>query len=159
MLAPESPRDQSYPSVSNQPLATPLLAPRAQRLESLLAQAGRSPDEQTGSISCPIYQTATFRHPGLGQSTGYDYSRTANPTRAALEALVARLEGGDRAFAFASGMAAITAVLLAFPPGAHLRCRDVALEMGDGEGLEAPVDHRFQAWMGPEQPATQDGVV
>ena len=90
------------------------------RLESLLAQAGRAHGEPTGAISCPIYQTATFRHPGLGQSTGYDYSRSANPTRAALEALAAELEGGSWGFAFASGMAAITTVLLLFRPGDHL---------------------------------------
>lgn len=90
------------------------------RLESILAQAGRSHQEPTGAISCPIYQTATFRHPGLGQSTGFDYSRSGNPTRAALESVVAELEGGARAFAFASGMAAITTALLLFRPGDHL---------------------------------------
>ncbi len=90
------------------------------RPESVLAQAGRSDSEPTGSISFPIYQTATFRHPGLGQSTGFDYSRSANPTRAALESVAAELEGGSAGFAFASGMAAITAVLLLLRPGDHL---------------------------------------
>ena len=52
----------------------------------------------------PIYQTATFRHPGLGQSTGYDYSRTGNPTRAVLEETLAQADGGCRGLAFASGM-------------------------------------------------------
>ena len=95
-------------------------SPSKLHIETLLAQAGRSPTEPTGAISFPIYQTATFRHPGLGQSTGYDYSRTANPTRTALEDVVAALEAGHRAFAFASGMAAITTVLMLFRPGDHL---------------------------------------
>jgi cystathionine gamma-synthase len=90
------------------------------RIESLLAQSGRTETEQTGSISAPIYQTATFRHPALGQSTGYDYSRSANPTRTALESVAAELEGGRRGFAFASGMAAITTVLMLFRPGDHI---------------------------------------
>lgn len=90
------------------------------RLESILAQAGRNPAEQTGSISCPIYQTATFRHSALGQSTGYDYSRSANPTRTALEEVLAELEGGSRAFAFSSGLAALTTILLLFRSGDHI---------------------------------------
>ncbi|MHB1005735.1 MAG: trans-sulfuration enzyme family protein [Chloroflexota bacterium] len=89
-------------------------------LDSLLAQAGRSGDEPTGAISCPIYQTAAFRHPSLGQSTGYDYSRSANPTRTALESLAAEIEGGCQGFAFASGMAALATTLLLFRPGEHL---------------------------------------
>ncbi len=68
----------------------------------------------------PIYQTATFRHPALGRSTGFDYSRTGNPTRKALEDALARLEGGTRGLAFASGLAAIDAVLSLFEPGARL---------------------------------------
>ena len=90
------------------------------RLESILAQAGRDHAEPTGAVSCPIYQTATFRHPALGESTGYDYSRTANPTRSALESVAARLESGAGAAAFASGLAAITATLFLFRPGDHL---------------------------------------
>jgi cystathionine gamma-synthase/cystathionine beta-lyase len=68
----------------------------------------------------PIYQTATFAHPALGQSTGFDYSRSANPTRAALESVLASLDGGDRAFAFSSGLAAIDTVLRLFAPGDRL---------------------------------------
>lgn len=94
--------------------------PRAPQIESLLAQAGCRRDEPTGAISFPVYHAATFRHPGLGASTGFDYSRTANPTRAVLEETVAALEGGARGFAFASGMAAVTAALLLFRPGDHL---------------------------------------
>lgn len=81
------------------------------QLETLLAQAGSRVDPVTGAISAPIHQSATFRHPGLGQSTGFDYSRTANPTRSALEAVLAQLDGGARACAFSSGMAAMDAVM------------------------------------------------
>ena len=73
-----------------------------------------------GSISFPIYQTATFAHPGLGQSTGYDYSRVQNPTREHLEKVVASLENGTDAIAFSTGMAAITTVLDLFKPGDHI---------------------------------------
>ncbi len=76
--------------------------------------------EQTGSISFPIYQTATFAHPAVGQSTGYDYSRMQNPTRQQLEQVVASLEGGVDALAFSSGMAAMTALMELFRPGDHI---------------------------------------
>ncbi len=84
------------------------------------AQLGLDWDTRTGAVTVPIYQTATFRHPGLGQSTGYDYSRSGNPTRQALEEGIARLEGGARGFAYASGMAAIANLLLLFRQGDHL---------------------------------------
>lgn len=87
------------------------------KIETLLAQAGSRWDDKTGAISMPIYQTATFRHVGLGQSTGYDYSRSINPTRQALEETMARLDNGTRGFAFASGMAAIDCVLRLFKQG------------------------------------------
>jgi len=88
-------------------------------LDTILAQAGSRWDEKTGAISMPVYHSSTFRHPGLGRSTGFDYSRTRNPTRAALEQTLAEAEGGDgtRAFAFASGLAALDAVLRLFHPG------------------------------------------
>lgn len=73
-----------------------------------------------GAISYPIYQTATFAHPGVGESTGYDYSRLQNPTREQLEKLVASLEKGIDAIAFSSGMAAIGALMELFSPGDHL---------------------------------------
>lgn len=92
--------------------------------ETILAQAGLCSDQQTGAISTPIYQTATFRHPELGKSTGYDYSRTANPTRHELETVLARLESGDKAFAFASGMNAITALPMLFQSGDHFIISD-----------------------------------
>ena len=77
-------------------------------------------DTRTGAVTVPIYQTATFRHPGLGQSTGYDYSRSGNPTRQSLEEGIARLDGASRGFAYSSGMAAITSLLFLFSRGDHL---------------------------------------
>ena len=84
------------------------------------AQIGLQRESRTGAVTVPIYQTATFRHPGLGQSTGYDYSRSGNPTRQALEEGMALLEGGCRGFAYASGMAAITSLMFLFRQGDHL---------------------------------------
>ena len=75
--------------------------------------------ENYGAISYPIYQTATYAHPGVGESTGYDYSRLQNPTREQLEKVVASLEGGIDAFALSSGMAAITLLMEIFRPGDH----------------------------------------
>jgi cystathionine beta-lyase/cystathionine gamma-synthase len=89
-------------------------------LTTRLAQAGTRYDKATGSISVPIYQTASFVHPGLGQSTGFDYSRSSNPTRLVLEETLAAADGGHRGFAFASGLAAIDAVLRLFVPGDKL---------------------------------------
>lgn len=80
--------------------------------------------DKTGSVSVPIFQTATFAHPGVGQSTGYDYSRVQNPTREYLEETMARLEQGKEALAFSSGMAAISAVMELFSPGDHIICSD-----------------------------------
>jgi cystathionine gamma-synthase len=80
---------------------------------------GPAPDP-TGAISAPIYQTATFAHPGVGQSTGFDYTRDTNPTRCALERTIAALESGTAAFAFTSGMAAIATLLELFRPGQRI---------------------------------------
>ena len=90
------------------------------RIETALSQAGSRWDEHTGAVAMPIYQTATFRHPALGRSTGFDYSRTMNPTRQALEDAMAVLEQGHRGFAFASGLAAIDTVLHLLPHGTRL---------------------------------------
>ncbi len=76
--------------------------------------------EHYGAISYPIYQTATYAHPGVGQSTGYDYSRLQNPTREHLEKVVAGLEGGIDAFALSTGMAAISLLMELFEPGDHV---------------------------------------
>lgn len=74
----------------------------------------------TGAVSIPIYQSATFAHPAVGQSTGYDYSRLQNPTREHLEKIIANLEEGIDALAFSTGMAAITALMELFSPGDHI---------------------------------------
>lgn len=73
-----------------------------------------------GSVSFPIYQTATYAHPAVGQSTGFDYSRLQNPTREQLEKVVCQLEGGLDAFALSTGMAAITLLFELFSPGDHI---------------------------------------
>ena len=76
--------------------------------------------ENYGAISYPIYQTATYAHPGVGQSTGFDYSRLQNPTKEHLEKIVASLEHGCDALALSTGMAAITLLMELFKPGDHL---------------------------------------
>ncbi|HWS29763.1 MAG TPA: aminotransferase class I/II-fold pyridoxal phosphate-dependent enzyme [Clostridia bacterium] len=86
-------------------------------IESALIHGGIYGDKQTGAVNVPIYQTSTYEQESLGHHRGYEYSRTGNPTRAALEALIAELERGKSGFAFASGMAAITAVLSLFRTG------------------------------------------
>lgn len=90
------------------------------KLTTQAVQIGLQWDTRTGAVTVPIYQTATFKHPGLGQSTGYDYTRSGNPTRQALEEGIARLDGGARGFAYSSGMAAIANLLLLFRKGDHL---------------------------------------
>ncbi|MCI1956718.1 MAG: PLP-dependent transferase [Oscillospiraceae bacterium] len=82
-----------------------------------LIHGGIDGDPRTGAVSVPIYQTSTYRQQGLGENSGYEYSRTGNPTRESLEKLIAELEGGKAGFAFGSGMAAITAVLSLFHSG------------------------------------------
>ncbi len=88
-----------------------------QNIESALIHGGIYGDTFTGAVNVPIYQTSTYEQQGLGENKGWEYSRTGNPTRAALEALIAELEGGTAGFAFGSGMAAITAVLSLFKSG------------------------------------------
>ena len=77
-------------------------------------------DFGTGAINVPIFQSATFKHPSFGESTGYDYSRIQNPTREAAEEIVANLEEGKHGFGFSTGMAAISAVLSIIPAGSHI---------------------------------------
>ena len=89
------------------------------RFPTLCIHAGQEPDPATGAIITPIYQTSTYVQEGLGRHKGYEYARTQNPTRAALEANVAALEGGAQGFAFASGMAAIGAVASLLQAGDH----------------------------------------
>ncbi len=94
------------------------------RIDTRLVRAGLGSDPATGALSTPIHPSATFAHPGLGESTGYDYSRTGNPTRKVLEQALADLEGGTAGFCFASGMAALTTFFLLFRPGDHLVVSD-----------------------------------
>ncbi len=87
---------------------------------SRTVQVGTGVDKHTGAVSFPIYPSATYRHPGIGQSTGYDYTRSGNPTREVLERALADLEGGVRGLVFSSGMAALTTLFLHFSTGDHL---------------------------------------
>ena len=86
-------------------------------IESTLIHGGIYGDKYTGAVNVPIYQTSTYEQRELGGTPEWEYSRTGNPTRAALESLIAELEGGTNGFAFGSGMAAITAVLSLFKAG------------------------------------------
>src|SRR5919109_1638460 len=85
---------------------------------------GSEPDELTGSVTVPIYQTSTYAQDALGKNKGYEYARTQNPTRSALERNIAALEGGRFGFAFASGMAAIDATLRLVKAGEHVVVSD-----------------------------------
>jgi cystathionine beta-lyase/cystathionine gamma-synthase len=82
--------------------------------------AGQEPDPSTGAVAVPIYQTSTYVHESLGQHKGFEYARTANPTRLALEQNLAVLEGGRAAHCFASGLAAIDTILRLLQPGDHV---------------------------------------
>ncbi|MEI7770962.1 MAG: cystathionine gamma-synthase [Chloroflexales bacterium] len=83
---------------------------------------GQAPDPQTGAVTVPIYQTSTFAQPLDGSKSQYDYARSGNPTRSALEEALAALDGGAHALAFASGLAAATTALLALSTGDHIVC-------------------------------------
>jgi cystathionine gamma-synthase/cystathionine beta-lyase len=93
---------------------------RRHTLETDLVQLGVGCDERTGTISVPIYTSSTYRHPAVGESTGYDYTRSGNPTRQILEEGLAKLEGGARGLAFSSGMAALTTFFLHFSSDDHV---------------------------------------
>jgi len=90
------------------------------RFETLAIHSGREPDPTTGALATPICQTSTFVFQDVGVTRGYDYSRTANPTRKALEDCIAALEGGKTGFAFSSGMAAETTVMHLLKAGDHV---------------------------------------
>ncbi|MCR8633402.1 MULTISPECIES: aminotransferase class I/II-fold pyridoxal phosphate-dependent enzyme [Paenibacillus] len=90
------------------------------KIESRLAQIGSIEEPVTGAVSFPIYQATAFRHPQLGQSTGFDYARTKSPTRKVLEEAIAQLESGDAGFACSSGMAALQTIFALFSQGDHL---------------------------------------
>src|SRR6187399_943571 len=88
--------------------------------ETRAIHAGQEPDPSTGSVIVPIYQTSTYVQDELGKHKGYEYSRTGNPTRTALELSVASLEEGKYGLAFASGMGAETTIMYLFSPGDHI---------------------------------------
>ncbi|TET17118.1 MAG: cystathionine gamma-synthase [Dehalococcoidia bacterium] len=90
------------------------------RFETLAIHSGREPDPTTGALASPIYQTSIFVFEDVGVTRGYDYSRTANPTRKALEDCIAALEGGKAGFAFSSGMAAETTIMHLLKAGDHV---------------------------------------
>src|SRR5256885_16900826 len=82
--------------------------------------AGQEPESATGAVTTPIYQTSTYVQEALGRHKGFEYARTQNPTRLALEQNLAALEGGREAYCFASGMAAITTRLMLSKAGGHV---------------------------------------
>lgn len=94
------------------------------RKKTKLIHGGITGDEQTGAVSVPIYQVSTYKQEAIGKHSGYEYSRTGNPTRHALETVIAEMEEGKAGFAFGSGMAAITSVMMLFQSGDHILLTD-----------------------------------
>ena len=94
------------------------------KFETKVIHAGQAPDPRTGAVMTPIYATSTYAQTSPGEHKGFDYARTRNPTREALEACIAALEGGHAGFAFASGMAAIATVLELLDSGSHVVAMD-----------------------------------
>ena len=92
------------------------------RFATRAVHAGQAPDPLAGAVMTPIYQTSTYIQDGLGRNKGYEYARTRNPTREALERNVAALEGGRHGFAFGSGLAAVDTVLKLLSAGDHVVC-------------------------------------
>src|SRR6201997_3165501 len=92
----------------------------SRRFATRAVHAGKIPDPLAGAVMTPIYQTSTYIQDGLGRHKGYEYARTRNPTREALERNVAALEGGRHGFAFASGLAAVDAALKLLAAGDHV---------------------------------------
>src|SRR5712692_5545285 len=99
------------------------LTPHA-RFSTICLHAGQEPDPTTGAIVTPIYQTSTYVQDALGVHKGYEYGRTQNPTRGAVERNIAAIEGGRAGFAFASGMAAIGAIATMLEAGDHMIVSD-----------------------------------
>jgi cystathionine beta-lyase/cystathionine gamma-synthase len=92
--------------------------------ETLAIHAGQAPDKAYGAVMMPIYQTSTFAFEGFDKPGTFDYTRSGNPTRAALEEALAAIEGGTRGFAFATGMAAEATLLNMFACGDHIIVHD-----------------------------------
>src|SRR6187200_2298652 len=101
-----------------------MLLPDNARFSTVCIHAGQTPEPATGAIITPIFQTSTYVQEELGKHKGYEYARTQNPTRTALEANLAAIEGGKAAFAFASGMAAIDAITTLLEAGDHVVLTD-----------------------------------
>jgi len=114
-------RPQTEPGRPQRPQTEPGRPQRPQHgFETRAIHAGQEPDPTTGAVSTPIYQTSTFAQQAVGEHRGYEYSRSGNPTRTALEQCLASLEGAPHGFAFASGLAATDAVLRSLRPGDHV---------------------------------------
>jgi len=95
------------------------------RFETRAIHDGQAPDPRTGAVTVPVYQTSTYQQDAIGRPReGFEYSRTGNPTRQALEEALASLEGGAHGLAFASGVSATTAVLNLLRPGDHVVAGD-----------------------------------
>lgn len=90
------------------------------KLETILAHAGVNTDKTTGALIAPLHFSTTYQHPEFGQSTGFDYTRTKNPTRAVLEETLAKIEKADHALVTASGMAALVLLFNGFPAGSNI---------------------------------------
>ncbi len=111
------------------------------QFETRAIHAGQEPDPETGAVIVPIYQTSTYRQEAVGVHKGYEYSRTGNPTRAALETALASLEGGAWSLAYASGLAATANVMYLLRPGDHVLLSDDAYG-----GTYRLVDKVLQPW-------------
>ena len=117
------------------------------RFETAAIHAGQDPEPVYGAVNVPIYQNATYLQEEVGKPKVWDYARGGNPTRAAFEAALAALEGGERCFAFASGMAAETTLLLTLRPGDHVLLgrrrlrRDVPAALEGARAVGARVRH------------------
>ncbi|WP_449354124.1 bifunctional cystathionine gamma-lyase/homocysteine desulfhydrase [Virgibacillus natechei] len=112
------------------------------RAKTKMIHGGITGDEQTGAVSVPIYQVSTYKQESAGNHSGYEYSRTGNPTRHALETVIADLENGKSGFAFGSGMAAITSVMMLFDSGDHIVMTDDVY--GGSYRLMTSVINRFK---------------
>ena len=128
--APARPSSRSSPTARSA-IPTRASSPHRGRKDEAMGfstdciHAGNAPDPTTGAVTVPIYQTSTYVQEGLGKHKGYEYARTQNPTRSALEENLAVLEGGAGARAFASGMAAITAISTLVKAGDHVVCSNM----------------------------------
>ena len=99
-------------------------APEEMRFETKAIHVGQDPDAEYGSVNVPIYQTSTYAQPAVGKPKAWDYARSGNPTREALQQVLAALEGGKRALSFSSGLGAQTTLLLTLAPGDHVVLAD-----------------------------------